>query len=461
MRPGLFCTEAAKEKKIMNNQTFEQAADFIESIPRFTKKNTPEVTRNYLDLLGSPDEGMRIIHVAGTNGKGSVCLFLSKILQAAGYRTALFTSPHLVTIRERMAIDGEMISEEQFLHYEETVERASRHSGLPHPAYFEFLFLMAMLWFRDRKPDFVVLETGLGGRLDATNTVRDKELTVITRIGRDHMQYLGDTIPQIAAEKAGIIREGTPVICLEEPEEAFVVIRRTAADRGAEMISVSHDSFTGSPSGDNFIDFSCLSRYDNNDCPGGARPVPFHGKISSRALFQCENAALAVQAVRCLQGRGVRIPEEALHVGLSHSFWPGRMEECGPGIWIDGAHNADGIRAFLESVRTIVPPEGRTRKLLFSAVSDKEYKKELRMIFDSGLFSEVVTAPVESGRSVSERQLDEAADEADKKGILHKSCRDPKEGFRQLVADRDPGDLIFAAGSLYLAADLKKQGELN
>lgn len=442
----------------MKNKAFEEAADFIETIPRFTKKNTPEVTREYLDLLGAPDESMRIIHVAGTNGKGSVSFFISRILEEAGYRTALFTSPHLVTVRERMAVDGRMISEDEFVHYEKMIEAAAHKSTLPHPAYFEFLFLMAMLWFKDEKPDFVVLETGLGGRLDATNTVRRKILTVITRIGMDHMQYLGNTIAQIAGEKAGIIREGTPVICLEDPADAYRVIRDTAADRGAELISVGPETFTGAPLGDNFIDFSCVSRYDNNGC---VKSVPFHGTISSRALYQCENAALSVQAVRYLQSREADILEKAIRAGLSNARWPGRMEECGPGIWIDGAHNTDGIRAFLETVRTIEPRGGGKRKLLFSAVSDKEYQKELAMIFDSGLFCEVVTAPVGGGRAASERELYEAAGRADQTGILHRSCADPAEGFRELIATRDPDDVIFAAGSLYLASDLKKQGELN
>lgn len=442
----------------MKYKTFEEAAAFIETIPRFTRKNTPEVTRQYLDLLGAPDEGMHIIHIAGTNGKGSASFFISRILEKAGQRTALFTSPHLVTVRERMTVSGRMIPEEKFVRYANIVETAAQGSALPHPAYFEFLFLMAMLWFKDEKPDFVILETGLGGRLDATNTVRHKDLTVITRIGMDHMQYLGNTIAQIAGEKAGIIRKGTPVICLTDPPEAYGTIRNVAADRGTQLIPIGPDTFTGSPLDDNFIDFSCVSRYDNNGC---VKSVPFHGKISSRALYQCENAALSVQAVRCLQASGTDIPEEAIAAGLSDARWPGRMEECRPGIWIDGAHNADGIKAFLETVRTMIPKKEGKRKLLFSAVNDKEYKKELAMIFDSGLFSEVVTAPVSTGRAVPERELYDAAQAADKMGILHRSCTDPAKGFRELISTRDPDDLIFAAGSLYLASDLKKQGELN
>lgn len=449
-------TEKGEEKR-----AFEQAAEFIESIPRFTTKNTPDVTRAYLDLLGSPDEGMKIIHVAGTNGKGSVCCFTAQMLQAAGYRTALFTSPHLVTVRERMTVGGQMISEEDFVRCCGRVREAAAVSGLPHPTYFEFLFLMAMLWFRQQRPDFVVLETGLGGRLDATNTVRQKKITVITRIGMDHMQYLGNTISEIAAEKAGIIRKDTPVICLTDPPEAFFVISSAAGERGARVICVPPDSFAGTPAGDKFIDFSCRSRYDNNDCREPGTSVPFHARISSRALYQCENAALAVQVIRILQKNGWNISEEAMGRGLTDAYWPGRMEMCAPGIWIDGAHNTDGIRAFLETVRTIVPKAGGKRKLLFSAVSDKEYQKMLSMIFDSGLFSEVVTAPVSSGRSLSAQQLDEAAAHADRAGIRHRNFENPSEGFAQLIAERGPDDLIFAAGSLYLVSDLKKQGELK
>ena len=226
--------------------SYEEALSYIESIPKFTSKNTLEVTRAYLELLGSPEKGQRVIHAAGTNGKGSVCAYLSKILQTAGYSAGLFISPHLVDIRERMSLDGEMVSKEEFFDLFHRILSVCGREGLPHPAYFEFLYLMAMVWFSEKKPDFLVLETGLGGRLDATNAGEKKEMTVITRIGIDHTQYLGTTLSEIASEKAGILRPGVPLVCLEEPPEAFSVIRARAVEIGAPLYPIAPSAWSGS-----------------------------------------------------------------------------------------------------------------------------------------------------------------------------------------------------------------------
>ena len=203
----------------MNKQiitTFEEAVNYLYDVPRFTKKNTLTDTKAYLQRLGNPDAKMKIIHVAGTNGKGSTCAYMRSILEAAGYRVAVFTSPHLVDIRERFLIKGEMVEKQTFLDaflqiYEsldwkilsqdsETVTEKVAY----HPTFFEYLFFMAMIIFSKEEIDYCILETGLGGRLDATNAVSQKELSVITRISLDHVEYLGDTIAQIASEKAGI-----------------------------------------------------------------------------------------------------------------------------------------------------------------------------------------------------------------------------------------------------------------
>lgn len=204
--------------------TFEEAVAYLKDMPRFTVKKNPADSRDlkwFLKKLGNPEKDLRIIHVAGTNGKGSVCAYMSSILREAGYRTAVFTSPHLVDMRERFAVNGEMISEEAFLQeflavWDALQETNSANTGdgqrgeeAPQEFvlnFYEYLFCMALLCFAEEKPDYCIIETGLGGRLDATNYVDNKLLTVITRISLDHVQYLGDTTAKIAAEKAGILR---------------------------------------------------------------------------------------------------------------------------------------------------------------------------------------------------------------------------------------------------------------
>ena len=270
--------------------TYEQAVEYIMNIPRFTTKNTPEDTRKFLSRLGEPDAGLRILHVAGTNGKGSVCAYLRSVLEAAGKKVAVFTSPHLVDVRERFLIGGEMISREAFLEvflrvYEELDWKALEAGEGYHPTFFEYLFFMAMLAFSQAGPDYCVLETGLGGRLDATNAVTRKELAVITHISLDHVEYLGHTLAAIAGEKAGIIREGVPVVYAETCEEVAQVIRERARLLSAERYPVSRIDYRFSKIRNKNIDFSYISRY--------------YGSISltlpTFAGYQVENCSLAAR----------------------------------------------------------------------------------------------------------------------------------------------------------------------
>ena len=259
--------------------TFEEAVAYLKDMPRFTVKKNPADSRDlkwFLKKLGNPEKDLRIIHVAGTNGKGSVCAYMSSILREAGYRTAVFTSPHLVDMRERFAVNGEMISEEAFLQgflavWDALQETNSANTGdgqrgeeAPQEFvlnFYEYLFCMALLCFAEEKPDYCIIETGLGGRLDATNYVDNKLLTVITRISLDHVQYLGDTTAKIAAEKAGILRPGVPVVYLDGDADASVVICRKASELGAIQIPVSKKDYTFLGFRKKYIDFSLRSEY--------------------------------------------------------------------------------------------------------------------------------------------------------------------------------------------------------
>lgn len=410
-------------------------------------------TRELLSLLGDPQDGLKFIHVAGTNGKGSVSSYLAKILQKAGYTAGLFISPHLVDIRERMSIDGEMVSKEEFLDLFNRILSVCGKEGLPHPAYFEFLYLMAMVWFSEKKPDFLVLETGLGGRLDATNAGEKKDLTVITRIGIDHTQYLGTTLSEIAFEKAGILRSGVPLICLEEPSDAFSVIRKRARETGAPLYSVASSAWSGSKVDAKGIDFSFCGIYhgkgnDNEDTMGSVRALlPTHG------LYQMENASLASAAALVLG-----ISPSVTARGLEETFWPGRMEEIRPGVFLDGGHNADGIRAFLSSAGALSPGRGGKRILLFSVVSDKDYRAMLRRIFEAGIFDVIRAVPMPGARALKREALEETVEELRKEFPTACACVEKgsvEEVFDALLNQKRKEDLLFVSGSLYLVGMLK------
>ena len=431
--------------------SMREAEDYLDSTPRFTNKSSLDNIRKYLARFGHPEKGLKIVHVAGTNGKGSVCSQIASCLREAGFSTGLFISPHLSVIRERISIDGEMIPEEDFLALFSRVKQeciSAAEEGLPHLLYFEMLFMMAMLWFSEKKPDYVVLETGLGGRLDATNAVEEKEAAVITRIGLDHTALLGDTEAEIAAEKAGILRSNCPAVFLTEPEEAYKVILKRAGAVGAPVFEVSADMWKVNRADDNGIDFSLDSRYDKN----------LRITLRGGALYQCENASLAATACGILLRKEGRYDPGTIERGIGKCFWPGRLEEILPHVWIDGAHNPDGIRALLESAGKI---RGRNDHgengrmiLLFSCVSDKDYSKELEMICRSGIFTDLVAVPMTGKRALDARSLRQYMNRYSSGMMIHEAAS-VKEAVERFINGRDLKDLVFAAGSLYLIGEMR------
>ncbi len=454
-----------------NITTFGEAVSYLYAVPRFTSKNTMEDTKEYLHRLGDPDRRMHIIHVAGTNGKGSVCAYMRYILEAAGYKVALFTSPHLVDIRERFLVKGKMVSEEAFLKaflqiYEGLDwEELARGKGY-HPTFFEYLFFMAMILFDREDIDYCILETGLGGRLDATNAVSRKELSVITRINLDHVEYLGSTIAQIAGEKAGIMKEGVPLVFSDVEPEATRVFTKQGANLGSMLYPVSRNDYAFLNFNNKNIDFSLHTEYY------GYIRLTLH----TIARYQMENAALAVRAIEVLD-KARTITAQAIAKGVGACVWQGRMEELLPEVYVDGAHNDDGIRAFLETVSQDGVEGGRT--LLFSVVQDKDYRHMIERITSSGLFCKIAVAHMHTGRAAdleSMRQLfiqkgkaagclDAQHTGADcdnrENAQTQVSCQctaydSVQDAFRALLKNKRQGERIYIAGSLYLVGELKE-----
>ncbi|MCD7813028.1 MAG: bifunctional folylpolyglutamate synthase/dihydrofolate synthase [Lachnospiraceae bacterium] len=419
---------------------YTEAVDYIESTPKFTKKNKPENTRELICRIGRPERKMKVIHVAGTNGKGSVCAFLSSILTGAGYRTGLFTSPHLVEITERFAVDGTPVSHEDFARAFTRVKQVTDEmtaDGFAHPAYFEMLFATGLLIFEEKGVEYLVLETGLGGRLDATNLVERPIACVITSISLDHMEYLGDTVAEIAGEKAGIIKEGVPVIYDGRDPEAAAVIAAQAERMHAK--AYRYDARMSQILGktDKSIDFLLDSGYDEK----------MNVTVPYLAPYQVVNSSLALIALRVIDpGREISTAQAV--AGIARTRWPGRMETVMPGVVLDGAHNADGIREF---IRTIQGVPGET-SLLFSAVADKEYEKMIREICEGVNFSSVVVTQVGGSRVVPADVLAGVFRKYTSAPVTAKA--DVREAFETALAGRGDG-MLFCAGSLYLVGELK------
>lgn len=428
----------------MGQVTYEEACEYILDIPKFAGKHTLADTKELLGRLTGSRIESKIIHVAGTNGKGSVCAYLQSILRAAGFHVGMFISPHLETMRERILYDGEMIPQESFVKAFDLVREESDRQKEKHPSFFEFLFLMGMCYFKEKEPDYIILETGLGGRLDATNCIAKPKLCVITEIGFDHMQYLGNTIVEIAGEKAGIIKPGTPVVYLDKREETSRVIEQTAAVLETPAIAVKKSQIGRPVMRKKSIDFSFSNgyyRYDNLI-------------LRTTAAYQTENASVALVAARSLKEE--RIDDEAVRKGLYDAFWPGRMEEILPRVFLDGAHNEDGIEAFLTSVSAVNTEQKKAagkRLLLFGVVADKQYDKMIGRIAASQLFSHIAVTVLASDRSVSIDKLKVAwAQYKTADCSFHESA---EEAFHYIQSIQKEADTIYIAGSLYLVGQIK------
>lgn len=421
---------------------YTEAVDYIETIPKFTVKHPPEHTRELLSRLGNPQEGIKIIHVAGTNGKGSVCAYLNAMLLAGGKKTGLFTSPHLVRINERFQINGEDVSDEQFLNAFLKVEKAAKEyeaEGEGHPSYFETLFLMGMLIFKEAGVEYLVMETGLGGRLDATNVVEKPLACIITSISRDHTEYLGDTLEAIAREKAGIIKAGVPVIYDASQPGPASVIAAKAKEMGSPAWPMEPSFYEMKTQSREGITFTFAY-------PGGEKAelvIPYVAK------YQMMNASLAFYTMHILQDVH-DIPKNVLAEGLSKIKWPCRMEMAAPGVIIDGAHNEDGIAQFVSTAGYFAKENEIT--ILFTAVADKHYHEMIGEICEGIHPSHVVATQIDGSRVVPAEVL---AEDFRKAGCTD-VCAEPEIGaaYEKALGKKGSG-MLFCVGSLYLAGELK------
>ena len=425
---------------------YKEAEAFLYELPKFTTKNSLSHTAGFLKRLGNPGKAIPKIHVAGTNGKGSVCAYLQSLLKEYGLKTGGFISPHLVTMQERFLINGEPVAEEAFMDSFHTVKAAAELAlgeGISYPTFFEFLFLMGMLIFEREQVDVLVLETGLGGRLDATNVFAYADVCVITSIGLDHCQYLGNTIDEIAAEKAGIIKKDTTVIFGDAKPSVVRIIKERCAEVKAEPALVGQKEYYVEKIKHKSIDFSYKSRYYNY----------ISLTASTNAIYQVQNAALALRAFEAFlqKRRMTEMSSERIRQAVASCFWEGRMEEVIPGVYFDGAHNEDGIRAFLESA-SAMKVSGR-RILCFSAVEDKAYGRMISILDESGLFESVVAIEMEEARGVKLAALKEYFSQYNRWNVIY--VKGTEEGLRRCLTEKAAEDTVYIVGSLYLIGLVK------
>lgn len=458
----------AEKGQVIVDMTYQECTEYIESIPLFTKKTDLANTVKLLDLLGV-DRGMSgIIHVAGTNGKGSVCTFLSRMLGEAGYSVGLFLSPHLVDLRERIQIQNLQVSQEDFCRACEKVKQISSQmvqEGYLHPAYFEFLFGMAMFLFTREHLDYIILETGLGGRLDATNVFFKPLLSVITPISLDHTEILGDSLEKIAREKAGIIKEGTPVVYWGTEVAVSEVIEKIAQGRNASVSDWDWNwNWNWNPNSNLNSNFSSkiykITEKDYKILKIHHKSIDFcmnygyygnsNFSLPFPAAYQAANGTIALTALEILT-KAQPIPADMIQNAFAKVSWQGRMEEVLPRVFADGAHNEAGIAAFMEAVRGI-PQDGK-RVLLFSVVKEKKAERMIQILCEQSEFSTVILTEVEGNRKTELQLLQNIFSDYTKAEIL--CISDTKEAFETGILRKGENGTLFCVGSLYLVGQIK------
>ena len=402
--------------------------------------------KRFLKRLGNPAADRKIVHVAGTNGKGSVCAYLQAILMAEGKRTGFFTSPHLVSVNERIRVDNIQIDNETFLKVFRKVLKIVRQmveDGIEHPSYFEFLFGMGMTAFAETDVEYIILETGLGGRLDATNAIDNPALAIITSISLDHTAILGDTIEKIAGEKAGIIKPGVPVFFDGSSKKAAEVIKAKASELGVSCREVTKNAYEIQEVHRKYIAFSRRSAYDKD--------VIF--QVPMCGCYQAMNAELALEASEYLLA-GEEIHMDRWKEALAELHWEGRMERVGAHITVDGAHNPGAMEAFVESVKALDESERGEMVLLFSAVSDKKYDQMIEYLCENLDVKAYVVTQIEDERGVPAEELADVFRRYTDRPVY---CKERLEdAVRTAMNERGETGEIYCLGSLYLVGMMKK-----
>lgn len=419
--------------------TYAEALEYIKSCD--WRGSVPGLERISVlcTLLGNPQNGLRFIHVAGTNGKGSICAFLSYILKEAGYRVGLFTSPYIEVFNERMQVNNRNISDKELAEIVEYI-RPFADSMEDQPTEFELNTAIAFEYFKRKNCDIVILEAGMGGELDSTNVINTPELAVFSAIGLDHTQFLGDTVEKITATKAGIIKKGGRVV-LYKPEKASVekIIRKKCEREGAELFISEPKKLKRREDGS----FSQHFTYSGL----GDFEIPLAGNC------QLENAAVVLKALEVLGTAGFHIPWESVARGFSETKWPGRFEKISdaPVVIVDGAHNPQGVSAATQTLRRIYGD--RKIIFIFGVLADKDYAQMTADILPAA--KAVYAVSPENKRALGAEDLAEYIKKSSP-GTAARACGTIKDAVRLALEETQHDDIICALGSLYMVSDIKK-----
>ncbi|HHV97393.1 MAG TPA: bifunctional folylpolyglutamate synthase/dihydrofolate synthase [Clostridiaceae bacterium] len=420
--------------------TYEEALEYIHGTYKFGVKLGLENIRRLLEMLGNPHKELKYVHVAGTNGKGSTVTFISSILIESGYKVGIYTSPYVERFTERICINGKEIPEEDLARITEIVKEKVTEmveQGYNHPTEFEIITAIAFQYFYEQNCDIVVLEVGLGGRYDSTNIIDTPLVSVITSISFDHMKFLGNTLTQIAREKAGIIKENGNVVLYPQSEEVEKVIEEAAAQTHSRLFKADFNTIKLKSFG---IDGQIFDYSTFLDL-----------KIKLLGRHQLKNAAVAITACQLLKEEMKNITDETIRQGIAKARWKGRMElMCkDPVFFIDGAHNEDGVKVMVDTLEEYFP---QNRKIFIMGVlKDKEYTKMVKTVAQIAYKFYTVT-PL-SDRALSSNELAAIIKMYCDNVVI---CDKIIEGVEKAVNEAQENDVICAFGSLYYIGEVRE-----
>ena len=423
---------------------YNEALQFIHESHKFGMRLGLDNIKKLLELLGNPQNNLKIIHVAGTNGKGSTCSFISSILKESGYKVGLYTSPFLETFTERIRVNGENIREEEVGKIVSLIKEKIEimvSEGYSYPTEFEIVTAMAFYYYNQEKVDFVALEVGLGGRYDATNVIDKPVVSAITSISLDHTGILGDTLAKIAFEKGGIIKEDCPTIVYPQQEEASEVIKNICAEKKSKYIECDFKNIEIKSSNINSQIYSCnINGKELRDL-----------EIKLIGDHQIKNSIVALNVIEYLNDIKItNISEENIRKGLLETKWPGRIEKISenPMFIIDGAHNEEGAKSLANSIDKYF--ENKNKILVIGMLEDKDIESVLHLLIPK--FNNVITTTPDNPRAIDANKLKEKIERYN----IEVTCKpNIKEAVDYALEISNKDDVIISAGSLYMIGNVR------
>lgn len=423
---------------------YNEALQFIHESHKFGMRLGLDNIKKLLELLGNPQDNLNIIHVAGTNGKGSTCSFISSILKESGYKVGLYTSPFLETFTERIRVNGENIREEEVGKIVSLIKEKIEimvSEGYSYPTEFEIVTAMAFYYYNQEKVDFVALEVGLGGRYDATNVIDKPVVSAITSISLDHTGILGDTLAKIAFEKGGIIKEDCPTIVYPQQEEASEVIKNICAEKKSKYIECDFKNIEIKSSNINSQIYNCnINGKELRDL-----------EIKLIGDHQIKNSIVALNVIEYLNDIKItNISEENIRKGLLETKWPGRIEKISenPMFIIDGAHNEEGAKSLANSIDKYF--ENKNKILVIGMLEDKDIESVLDLLIPK--FNKVITTTPDNPRAIDANKLKEKIERYN----IEVTCKpNIKEAVDYALEISNKDDVIISAGSLYMIGNVR------